>query len=258
MTTRLRDNQTGFGIVGILLILIVVAAIGGAGYYIVKHHKKTPISNVTIHKTIATPAVASPKDQQGNPLITNCPEWNYPSSDFDYFTIPWQNITTTTINLCVWGVSITVPQSMVGRGVYKFDRSEPGYSFSEHPIIDSSQCMNYLGSVNVTADGDVGYTRNNGNDLNQVRPPGGVILDQYYAAHKAANGNYVDVTQPSATNSTRFYSADNYYFSSTADYLIPSSVSPYITQDGLTTNCPGVNANDPQVFVDALATIKVN
>ncbi len=89
---KLRNNESGFGVVEIILVLVIVALIGAVGYLVYKNHSKTVVTPVAA-TTTTKPATTSPAKTAT--LSTATPVAN-----------------ANLIKLSELGVEITVPDSI--------------------------------------------------------------------------------------------------------------------------------------------------
>ena len=58
---KLKNNESGSGLVEVLLALVIIAAIGAVGWFVIKNHNKSSVSSAATATTTSKPSASSIK-----------------------------------------------------------------------------------------------------------------------------------------------------------------------------------------------------
>jgi hypothetical protein len=159
----------------------------------------------------------------------------------------WSRVTSTQVHLRKWGVTLTVPQSLVGKLIYQIDPSENIYDFSTPELLKPSCIQFFSGTDQSEASVELDqYPLSKFDDSLH-----GTLL-QYYQNHKAADGNYfVDPATSKAdpiTGQRRYWKIGNHFYYLITDY------KPYKTA-GFAAACPGGSSQYQSELFGSVRTI---
>jgi hypothetical protein len=155
----------------------------------------------------------------------------------------WGHVTSATVNLRLWKVTFTAPQSLVGNLYYQVDPGENIYDFTTTKMFAPS-CIAYFNNRNQEASVEFDQYALNKPAKDIAPNAGSMTLDQYYASHKASNGNYfLDA------NGRKVWKIGNHFYEMLTD------TSLYMGS-AFAKACPGVSSQYQTLLADAVATVK--
>jgi hypothetical protein len=87
---KLRNSQSGFGVVEVVLIVVIIALIGLAGWFVYRDHHKTTVANTTISSSSKPATSTSTKTATTTPTQSANPYAGWDTATLQYEKITYQ------------------------------------------------------------------------------------------------------------------------------------------------------------------------
>lgn len=242
----MKPNQKGFSFVEILIVIFIVGLIGVAGWFSLQNRDDEQVNNTT-NPSSTTNQTADSRSE--TTAFTDChTEIDKDANFYDdgLAVYEWITVEHTKVVLSGWNMTLTLPESTVGKAVCR--GTGDAYEFSTKAVINDSKCVSYYRNEELLSEAVqlMKYSETTAAE-GQINLATGTLED-YYKAHKAANGNYF--TEP---NSGR-----NYYKVGDSFYVAFGDATGALDRHKASraAACKDERPDFTQPFVDAMASLE--
>lgn len=244
---KLRNNQAGTAHLAVMLVILVLVVVGLVGWRLLENQ-----DNKKLYNTDGTPATTQTQTEGSE--AESMPEsiTIVDSEVAKEGNTDWTTISSTSVKLLKWDVSITIPENMVNKAQAAYDTLNDRYVFTHIKITTTESCIQYFTDrLQSTYPGPglevsripqtklvYGYV-----ETNQAKSET-QTLAEYYSENKETDGYYF-----LGANNRKFWKSGENYF---VAWTIPS----IYTSSNFKTACPDVPNSFETSIVDSLKTLR--